>query len=97
MNKMMNKSHIKLYSKGLALRLREVRKEARYTREEFAKILGVSKRTVIRFESGSEGGGFNANHLINLHKAGINDYYVLCGEKVRGVRPTKLYQELGIL
>lgn len=64
----------------MGMRLKEERKRLGYNQENFSRLMGVSRRTQVSYESRDQNAG-----LLYLSKAqdkGLNIYYILSGKLI---------------
>lgn len=79
---------------GFGGRLREERERLAYTQAEFAELLGISRRTVIDYESGQDPGFVEL--MSSLRSMGVDLLYLLLGVRhsedhsVRVLKPQAL-------
>ena len=79
-------------SEEIGARLQSERKRLNLNQEQFANIVGVSKRTLASYESGSREAG---SVLLNLAAgAGVDVLYVVTGQRLPVAERTLLIEEL---
>jgi transcriptional regulator with XRE-family HTH domain len=65
----------------MGLRLQEERKRLGLNQEDFSRLIGVSRRTQVSYESRDMNAGLQ--YLTKAQALGLDIYYIICGKTVK--------------